>query len=469
MPKALAQLAHHPEGVAQLRVLGQGLQGRIAAHRRLRLPIVLSELAPRIGGGIALRYTQAEEIEAAQHQLTLSLALLGGLAQPECRLDVVGFDPKTAVIHESDAGLGPCIVAVGERPPQPHGRGKVAAVEGRQAGPEILLGRAGKCDRNRQRGPDNRNGETARKMLHGPVSLWSIKGGSTSPSCRRCRPRRDRHRCSVWTCKDRPRPRKGRKQRRGAVLAGDADGGRQPVRGRRPRPDHSYVDKAVGACAGVRVEDVMETPGRLEGGAIAARHRKRHVFKLDRAGDAARRHAVADADPPRMTLRMATDGAKLAEIDHGTFEAFIAQQIRDGVGDKSLREAVEGDTNAGTRKGDMRVADVDIAEIDELSCDIAGAGLDVLLDVAVRPEMRLIEPPQWLHRDIEGAVAQYAEATAFLHKGAQFARRLMQCPSPIETRDFAVLAVEAENALITRDLAADPQDGSLRQRGIGVP
>src|SRR5258708_32053610 len=116
-----------------------------------------------------------------------------------------------------------------------------------------------------------------------------------------------------------------------------------------------------------------------------------------------------------MTLRVATDGAKLAEIDHGTFEAFIAQQIRDGVGDKSLREAVEGDAHAGARIGDMRVADLDIAEIHEISRDVAGAGLEVLLDVAVRPEMRLIEPPQGLHRDIEGAVAQYAKATAFLH------------------------------------------------------
>src|SRR6266446_5105544 len=293
--------------------------------------------------------------------------------------------------------------------------------------------------------------------------------GGSSALCPDCAPRRNRHRCSVWTRKDRPVPRKGRKQRRGAVLPGDADGGRQPVRGRRPRPDHGYVDKAVGAGAGVRVEDVMETPGRLESGAITARHRKRHVFKLDRAGDAACRHAVADADPPRMTLRVATDGAKLAEIDHGAFEAFIAQQISDGVGDKSLRKAVEGDGHAGARKGDMRVADVDIAEIDEPSCDIAGARRDVLLDVAVRPEMRLIEPPQRLHRDVEGAVAQYAEAAAFLHKGAQLARRLMQRAGPIETRDFAVLAVEAENALITRDLAADPQDGALRQRGIGVP
>src|SRR6266478_869220 len=286
--------------------------------------------------------------------------------------------------------------------------------------------------------------------------------GGSSALCPDCAPRRNRHRCSVWTRKDRPVPRKGRKQRRGAVLPGDADGGRQPVRGRRPRPDHSDVDKAVGACAGVRVEDVMETPGRVEGGAVTARHRKRHVLKLDRAGDAARRHAAADADPPGMALRVATDGTKLAEIDHGTFEAVIAQQIRDRVGDKSLREAVEGDAHAGARKSDMRVADVDIAEIHERSCDIAGAGLDVLLDVAVRPEMRLIEPPQWLHRDIESAVAQYAKAAAFLHERAQFARRFVQAAGCIETRDFAVLAVEAENTLIARDLRSEEHTSELQ-------
>src|SRR5262249_30038209 len=43
VPKALAELVHHPERLAQLRVLGQRLQGRVAAYRCLRLPIVLGE------------------------------------------------------------------------------------------------------------------------------------------------------------------------------------------------------------------------------------------------------------------------------------------------------------------------------------------------------------------------------------------------------------------------------------------
>jgi hypothetical protein len=106
--------------------------------------------------------------------LTLGLALLRRLAQPEGRLDVVGFDPETAVIHESDAGLGPGIVTFGERPPQPHGGGKIAAVEGGEAGPEILVGRAGNDGRNRERGPNGGNRETARNELHEPVSPWSI-------------------------------------------------------------------------------------------------------------------------------------------------------------------------------------------------------------------------------------------------------------------------------------------------------
>src|SRR5260370_9661826 len=83
--------------------------------------------------------------------------------------------------------------------------------------------------------------------------------------------------------------------------------------------------------------------------------------------------------------------------------------------------------------------------------------------------MSLSDAAQWLLCVSEGAVAQYAEATAFLHEGAQFGRRLVQGAGRIETRDFAVLAVEAENALIARDLAADPQDGALPPRGIGVP
>src|SRR5579883_1526076 len=258
------------------------------------------------------------------------------------------------------------------------------------------------------------------------------------PLCRRSDPSRNRDRGTVEACEDRPGPRKGRQQRCCAGLAGDADRGRKPVCSGRPRPDHRRVDKAIRASAGVRIENVMETPARFEGRAVTARHRKRHVGKLNRARNAACRPAAADADPPGMTIRVAADGMKLAEIDDGTLEAFMAQQVRDRVGDKSLREAVEGDAHAGAFKCDMRVADIDSPKVNAIARDVAGARLDVRLDVGVRPEMCFVEPPQWLHRDIEGAVAQYAEATAFLHKRAQLGRRLIEPACRIKTRDFAV-------------------------------
>src|SRR5579871_6000797 len=83
--------------------------------------------------------------------------------------------------------------------------------------------------------------------------------------------------------------------------------------------------------------------------------------------------------------------------------------------------------------------------------------------------MRLVEPPQRLHRNIEGAVADDAEAPAFLDQPAQLGRRLAQSTGRVESRDLAVLAIEAEDALIAGDLAAYAHQRALRQRGIGVP
>src|SRR5215471_8800479 len=218
----------------------------------------------------------------------------------------------------------------------------------------------------------------------------------------------------------------------------------------------------------MRIENVMEAPGRLKGGSVASRHRKRHVLKLDRAGDASR-YAVADPDSPGMTVGVATQRTEFAKIDHRAGKTFIAQEVGDGVGDEALRDAVEGYAHAGALKPDAGTANIDLPEIHEIACHVAGAGRDIRLDIAVRPEMRFIKPPQRLHRDVEGAVAQQAEASAFLDKPAQLRRRFTQCACRIKARDFTVLPVEAEYALVAGDLATDPQDGALRQRGVGVP
>jgi len=70
--QALAQFAHHPEGVAQLRLLAQRLQGGVAAELRLRIPVVLSEFTPRIGGRVALRHAEAVVVQMAEHELAFA-------------------------------------------------------------------------------------------------------------------------------------------------------------------------------------------------------------------------------------------------------------------------------------------------------------------------------------------------------------------------------------------------------------
>ena len=121
-------------------------------------------------------------------------------------------------------------------------------------------------------------------------------------------------------------------------------------------------------------------PARLECRAVAAGHRERHVFKLDDATSAIRRHAVADAESPRAPFRVTAEGAKFAQVDDRALEAFVAQKVSDGVGDIALGDAVERDRHAGTRKADSGRAAVDLAEIHQCARKVVRACRDVRLE-----------------------------------------------------------------------------------------
>ena len=88
----------------------------------------------------------------------------------------------------------------------------------------------------------------------------------------------------------------------------------------------------------------------------------------------------------------------------------------------------------------MRAAPAcDAAEIDQRARDVGGARRDVGRDVAARPEMRFVDAPQRLHRDVEGAAAQRAEALACSITATQLGRRPRQHAVAIEARDLAVV------------------------------
>src|SRR5258708_29602038 len=85
-------------------------------------------------------------------------------------------------------------------------------------------------------------------------------GGSTSGKF--CRA--DGRRGSIRPGEDRTRSRICVQEGAGALLADDADGDRERCRRGGARTDHGGIGELVGACSGLRIEDVMETPGRLE-------------------------------------------------------------------------------------------------------------------------------------------------------------------------------------------------------------
>src|SRR5215468_6862982 len=87
----------------------------------------------------------------------------------------------------------------------------------------------------------------------------------------------------------------------------------------------------------------------------------------------------------------------------------------------------------------------------------------------MRPEMRLVEPPQRLHRNIERPFAQSTEALALLDQRAEFARGPRQNSRRIEARDLAVFPVEAEHPFVAFDFGAGLEDCATREGRIGVP
>src|SRR6266567_3027005 len=135
----------------------------------------------------------------------------------------------------------------------------------------------------------------------------------------------DGRRASVRPGDDRTRSRACLQEGPGALLADHADGDRERVRRSGPGTNHRRIGELIGACTGVRIKNVMEMPGRLERRAVASGYREGHVIKLDDAVNTARRQRILDTDPPGMAVRVPAQGMEFAEIDHGGFEAFVAQ------------------------------------------------------------------------------------------------------------------------------------------------
>src|SRR5881396_3095621 len=83
--------------------------------------------------------------------------------------------------------------------------------------------------------------------------------------------RSKRHHAPIRPRQDRLHSRIGRQQLACARFASDADRSRERIRCGRARTDDRNLNEAVGARAGVWIEDMVEAPARLKWRAVAAR------------------------------------------------------------------------------------------------------------------------------------------------------------------------------------------------------
>src|SRR5436189_212282 len=77
---------------------------------------------------------------------------------------------------------------------------------------------------------------------------------------------------------------------------------------------------------------------------------------------------------------------------------------------------------------------------------------DVRLRIRMGPEMRLVQAPQRLNRNIECAAAKPAQFLARLDYAAQLGRRMGQLAGPVEAHNLAVGPVQAEYLFQAFDL-----------------
>ncbi len=205
--------------------------------------------------------------------------------------------------------------------------------------------------------------------------------------------------------------------------------------------------------------------GGLEFGAIAARGAKRAIGQIEHDRDLVRRTRIGEADAPRVPIAMTAERADLTapHIREKPTDAMVAQHLRDPVGDIALGDAVEGQSHSGFGQADAPGIDIDTPPIDKRERPVDRRPFGPVRRGRGRAEeMGGIDIPERLHRDVEGAFAQRGEALALRQQRQQILGRRREPALPVEARDLAVAAVEAEDPLEPLDLG-----GALADEPIG--
>ena len=149
--------------------------------------------------------------------------------------------------------------------------------------------------------------------------------------------------------------------------------------------------------------------------------------------------------------------AQLTHVYQCMLQTRALQQLRDSVGNISLRNAVQRNRHIGLGECDFLPVHLHI-----LQTDFVQSSLHIRSNIAARvlAEMFGITLPQHLHRRVKRTVGQRMDALALAQQGQQIRRRRVQAACTVQTRYLTIALIHTENLFQTRN---------FRQRFINQP
>ena len=233
----------------------------------------------------------------------------------------------------------------------------------------------------------------------------------------------------------------------------------------RARRHHAHARPAISAPAGGRIEQMMVASRGIERGRAAARGGDREVDGIDGL-DRSGRGRTDRGSRPAMACR--SDRGAPATVSPSCTSTLAnpaaAQQVGHAIGDVALGDPVQRHGHARAQEADPGPIHRDRPIIDQASRRLDPVDRRAGHIVRMRCEMRGVQLPERLHRDVESAATQLAEALRLGEQDAEVVGCGIEPAGPVERGDLGTRQMQAEDPLETRDLVEAAGDDATRRR-----
>ena len=169
---------------------------------------------------------------------------------------------------------------------------------------------------------------------------------------------------------------------------------------------------------------------------------------------------VANAQHPRLTVRLATDRTEFASVQQGMPHASATQSLERQIHRISLRDPIKSDRHASRLQSDLLLVHRESLPVDQRF----GSHNLIRRRQGVSGACHAECTPQRLHRDVEGARRQHRQLLRECQYIQQMPVGRIDDAIPIQLEDLATLLIQAHQGIDFPDFA----QGGLNRLLCGV-